>query len=472
MKKDDKTAGFRGSRFLLNIRAARRMCRSLFCTGLLAFGISVCALLPCHKVYAAPIKIVIDPGHGGDEMGAQSGMYTEKYMTMVVAKAMAEELQKYEGVEVYLTRTEDVKMSVQERADFANEKGADFLFCLHFNASKKHDLYGAEVWCSLYDNCYTEGRRFGEMCLDELCSEGIYRRGVKMRQSEKVEDADYYGIIRHCTEYNIPSCIIEHCHIDNKEDIAYFNTTEGMKKLGVLDATAVAKYYGLSSKTLGVSYKGYPRPDVEGMVKPDSTEPKNVGLTCIRVKKETGEAELLLTGEDKESGLLYYSYSLNGGETYSSLQKWDENLEELDFVLSIPKDQDVDLICRVYNGYDLYTETETVHIDALEEPPESVSSGNALSDGEETGLEGDQESAEAMSEISEEESEANRIDMSWYERKDADKKKDRQFTQGDLSTFFWLLILAFLISLLVVLIPARAIAKQKRKRARYRNRRR
>lgn len=40
--------------------------------------------------------IVIDPGHGGENLGAQVDGYTEKEMTMIVAKAMKKELENYD----------------------------------------------------------------------------------------------------------------------------------------------------------------------------------------------------------------------------------------------------------------------------------------------------------------------------------------------------------------------------------------
>ncbi len=60
---------------------------------------------------------------------------TEKEMTIVVARAMKEELEQYEGVTVYLTRDGDQELSLDERCEFAERVGADFLFCLHFNMS-------------------------------------------------------------------------------------------------------------------------------------------------------------------------------------------------------------------------------------------------------------------------------------------------------------------------------------------------
>ena len=76
------------------------------------------------------LVIVIDPGHGGDEEGGMYDSFVEKELTLVTAKAMKEELEKYEDVTVYLTRDDDRKMSLEERVAFAKEVQADFLFCL------------------------------------------------------------------------------------------------------------------------------------------------------------------------------------------------------------------------------------------------------------------------------------------------------------------------------------------------------
>ncbi|MDE6923901.1 MAG: N-acetylmuramoyl-L-alanine amidase, partial [Acetatifactor sp.] len=94
------------------------------------------------------LVIVIDPGHGGDNRGTIENNHEEKFMTMTTALAMYNELLKYDGVEVYLTRTEDVKMSLAERAEFAASVDADFMFSIHYNASANHELFGSEVWVS------------------------------------------------------------------------------------------------------------------------------------------------------------------------------------------------------------------------------------------------------------------------------------------------------------------------------------
>ena len=454
--------------------------------GIFLLSLAAFLLVPAKTVCAEPVRVVIDPGHGGENLGAQYNGYTEKYMTMVVANAMAEELRKYEGVEVYLTRTEDKDLTLQQRADYAKEVDADFLACLHFNMSERHTLYGMEVWVSAFGNCYAEGKSFGELCLGELGTLDLYRRGVKTRLDK---DVDYYGIIRHCKEYDIPSAIIEHCYLDHREDAGRFETTEAMKKLGVLDATAVAKYYGLNSPTLGVDYRKYKKPKVEvpsRVMEPDSTEPVNVSLTCLRTKAETGEVNILLTGEDPESGLLYYDYSIDGGKSYSGLQKWEGNGGTLECTLRVPVDQDLALKCRVYNGYDLDTETQTVEISALQGEKEGSTARKTDSPGQDVDaagradVSGQDMDAARRTEGETKETEAletsgsvHQIDMSWYERQDAEKEKSKMLVDdAGVTKLLWLAILALLVSVLIVLMTARASYRKKQRKAKYRGRRR
>ena len=87
------------------------------------------------------VVIVIDPGHGGDNEGTLEGPAQEKKMTMVTALAMYEELTKYDNVDVYLTHTDDVTMSLADRAQFAADRNADFLFSIHYNASMNNMIY-------------------------------------------------------------------------------------------------------------------------------------------------------------------------------------------------------------------------------------------------------------------------------------------------------------------------------------------
>lgn len=124
--------------------------------------------------------IVIDPGHGGENRGGEvPGQFLEKELTLQTAQAMKQTLEQFEGVEVYLTRTTDQELSLEERAQIAKAYGADFLFSLHYNMSSEHNLYGSEVWTSAFGQYYSAGQTFGRLQLAEMAGKGQYIRGVK-----------------------------------------------------------------------------------------------------------------------------------------------------------------------------------------------------------------------------------------------------------------------------------------------------
>lgn len=322
------------------------------------------------------LVIVIDPGHGGKNEGALYDGYIEKEMTLAVAKAMKEELLKYEQVEVYLTREGDADMSINDRAAFAAEKDADFLFCLHFNTSEERNYFGSEVWVQAKGEYYAKGYSFAQIEMQELTSLGLYSRGIKTRLNNL--GRDYYGILRYCTDENIPSALIEHCHLDHEKDKKYYQQgEEQLKEFGRLDATAVAKYFGLRSEALGVDYSDYPVPETtapEQTIKPDLTEPDLCRMEIAEIREDTGEITVHMEAEDSESYILYYGCSIDGGKTWFPLEEWprpdtwNQSLKEYDFTLTVPFDQDLLLVAKVYNGFDRYTESNSISLSPIPDP--------------------------------------------------------------------------------------------------------
>lgn len=321
-------------------------------------------LTPLEKVYAdEPCVIVIDPGHGGENLGADHNGYIEKDINMVVALAMYDELLKYDNVEVYLTHAEDVDMSLKERAQFAANKDADFLFCLHFNMSVNHNLFGTEVWISAFDKYYAEGMSFGQIQIETMEELGLYSRGVKTKLMESRE-ADYYGIIRESREVGVTCALIEHCHLDHPNDEGYYESDEKLQELGRADATAAAKYLGLSSEILDVDYSNYPREDVpipSFVMKPDATDPDVCYIEELSCDSSTGEVTFALTAQDYDSPMLYYSYSLNDGLTWSEHFAWEEGKDTLETTIQIPSGREMPTVkFRAHNLFDRYTESNAI----------------------------------------------------------------------------------------------------------------
>lgn len=100
-------------------------------------------------------KIVLDPGHGGDDPGAvgPSGL-KEKDVVLAVAKELASLLKKEAGIEVYLTREDDRFLYLDQRPGIANQIGANIFISIHANAAPSRDATGVETFVN---SIYAEG---------------------------------------------------------------------------------------------------------------------------------------------------------------------------------------------------------------------------------------------------------------------------------------------------------------------------
>jgi N-acetylmuramoyl-L-alanine amidase len=101
------------------------------------------------KQFALGVKrIVIDPGHGGDDFGATGhlkGVY-EKNVTLEISHRLAGKIRERLDFEAVLTREDDRFLSLEERTAFANTAGADLFISIHTNAHKKMASYGTETY--------------------------------------------------------------------------------------------------------------------------------------------------------------------------------------------------------------------------------------------------------------------------------------------------------------------------------------
>jgi N-acetylmuramoyl-L-alanine amidase len=93
-------------------------------------------------------KIVIDPGHGGQDPGAVgfSGVY-EKDIALDVSLRLGKLIKaNYPDVEVIFTRETDKFVSLYDRAKLANQEKADLFISIHANAATNRSAYGSETW--------------------------------------------------------------------------------------------------------------------------------------------------------------------------------------------------------------------------------------------------------------------------------------------------------------------------------------
>ena len=312
--------------------------------------------------------IVIDPGHGGENLGTISNeSFVEKDITFLTAQTIYDELSKYEELEVYMTRTEDVDLSLKDRAKFADKVDADMVFSIHYNASESHLMFGSEIWVPLDAPGNATGYRFGEIFLSKMQDMGLHLRGIKTRESEDTPGNNYYGIIRESHERGIPAVILEHCYVDAPDDLGYVESEEDIIAFGKADAQAILEFVGLEPHSKEYESFSYPLEQVVQNSLKDNTPPEYCEIEVIDADYDNGLLSLQVTAFDNDSTLLYYDYSLDGGESYSAIMAWPESnvltgdyADSFKLTLAIEHRTIPKVSVRAYNGFDLVSESNTI----------------------------------------------------------------------------------------------------------------
>lgn len=209
--------------------------------------------------------VVLDPGHGGRENGAQYYGMKEKNLNLKIAKYCQAELKKYGGVKVIMTRTTDRAVSsagtsadLLARSRVAKNKKADIFVCLHNNAfgsGESKATHGARVYYqnnSFYSSVGDKSKKLAQAILKRVAGCGLANGGVRTkyspdrsRRDSKGRKGDYYAVLYYNKTYKIPAVIVEHAFMSNAGDAALLKSEAFLKRLGVADAAAIADYLGL-----------------------------------------------------------------------------------------------------------------------------------------------------------------------------------------------------------------------------------
>ena len=279
-----------------------------------------------RRAKSSNIVVVLDPGHGGSDSGATRGSVYEKNINFKVAQYCKAELEQYCGVTVYMTRTGDTNPSLQERAQIAANYGANILVSIHQNSGSS-SAYGAEVY---YPNrnykpaIGDSGKAVADSIQKELVSLGLSNRGTKIRNTANGSTyadgsySDYYGIIRNSKNLGIPAIIVEHAFLSNASDYNNFLSSDSkLQKLGIADATGIAKAFGLRKSGLFYDGTGWK------FLNDDKTYFQD-GWKTINGKKYYFKDEYALIGWQILDGNKYYfmpdGYAITGWFSFGSIR--------------------------------------------------------------------------------------------------------------------------------------------------------
>ncbi|CUU48261.1 N-acetylmuramoyl-L-alanine amidase [Clostridium beijerinckii] len=118
--------------------------------------------------------IIIDPGHGGSELGATANFTYEKQLNLDISKRVKENLEKA-GYRIYITRDDDRNVGLLDRTDPANLLNADLFFCIHNNSLpldvNMQSVYMFRGTTVLYNSTAPKpGREFATILMREVSS--------------------------------------------------------------------------------------------------------------------------------------------------------------------------------------------------------------------------------------------------------------------------------------------------------------
>ena len=155
-------------------------------------------------------KIMIDAGHGGNNPGATYEGRRESDDALRLAMAVGNILTA-DGFDVVYTRTDDSTQSVAEKANLANQSGADLFISIHRNAAARDNLYNG-VQTLIYG---PGGLRedVAENIVDELENVGFQNLGIDIRPDLVV-----------LNRTRMPAVLVEAGFIDSDKDNALFDS--------------------------------------------------------------------------------------------------------------------------------------------------------------------------------------------------------------------------------------------------------
>lgn len=199
------------------------------------------------------MRICIDAGHGGHDSGAVFGNLIEKNINLNVAKFLKEELARH-GIDVVMTRENDVYLDLAERSKVSNDNKCDYFVSVHHNAG------GGDRGEVIYAYSKPDSKKLAELVSQEFKAIGQSQVNTYYRLNSS--GTDYYGVIRMT---KAPAIITEFCFLDNVNDNKIVDSIEEQKAQAVAIAKAILKMIGkqynvptMPIKKESVDYSKYP----------------------------------------------------------------------------------------------------------------------------------------------------------------------------------------------------------------------
>lgn len=194
-------------------------------------------------------RICIDAGHFAkyNWNPATTPTYWESLMAWDLHLMLKEELEKYDGVEVVITRQDETKdLAVYKRGQAA--RGCDLFISLHSNAGTKpynETVDRAVVIYPISEKELDLARALAQCITETMELKDNWQTYLRWNSSK---NADYYGVIRGAASVGVPGLILEHSFHTNNTSAIWLMDKDNLRKLAVAEAKVIAARYGCKRK--------------------------------------------------------------------------------------------------------------------------------------------------------------------------------------------------------------------------------
>lgn len=183
--------------------------------------------LPATQTTLSEATIVLDPGHGGTDPGAEGTSFYEKEVTLQTAETIAEKLRSA-GANVILTRSADEDVSLEERAWMSSNNQADLFISIHYDSTPE-GVYGTGVTTYYYQD--------QQMPLADLMN------GKLMENLPLENNGTRFGNYLVLRENTQPALLLELGYINNDNDADTFNTSSYRSQVADSIYEALTEYF-------------------------------------------------------------------------------------------------------------------------------------------------------------------------------------------------------------------------------------
>ena len=182
--------------------------------------------------------IVIDPGHGGVDIGTTGLTYgtSEKEVNLTVAQNIKRELEERTAAIVVLTREKDIdlgrnqKESLQKRIQIADKASADLYISIHHDAFTDPSVNGITVHYSSHQNMSKK--------LAKVLNSSIFKHTINAK-NRGIRDSDYYVLKNN----SAPSVLLELGFTSNKEDEIRMVSKDFQNKTSVSIVDGIIEFF-------------------------------------------------------------------------------------------------------------------------------------------------------------------------------------------------------------------------------------